>query len=729
MTTKTNNSSKNGPSRFRKDAKSFSPSYLQNPVSYDVNQRIPVAWPPQMPMSPMNMNIPNPVMHMNVMPFSGNGPMMAVNPNQARFDYSSVYGQQQYPLMYPQYDYNQFYPNVPPAYVYYPPYDVSSDISPKVKHKELEHNENLPDVIQSDDLSSPEPKDVSLPLESSQELPKTTNGSTATKEPILELQETPTSQDSSTLQKTQDATSLFHEPIYINTSFHDISPITIEERKHVFETKSYDQTTDIIILRSQHDIIDYNQSPKSEPTTNWASVLTKPSQQPGNLQPVTPEEAAPIIKPAAKVEETREIDSFGKLSLKIMYDPEYSVIDETSNDEFYKLNPRGLTNTGNICYMNSILQVLIYCEPFNKLLKMIETKSVGTLGETSTTPLIDAVSSLFYQFTQPNLKSLSPESFYLKLSSNRKFQHLKWGQQEDAEEYLGYLLDGMHEEFVENIKHMTQLEIELLVNNYKGETKLNIIQAINIINKEDKIVSVEATNRNEWNEVGKKNEAISSKRTVEIEPSPIKTIFGGQFRSVLKLPFGKNSQSVTLDPYQCIQLDIEDESITTIEEAFTHLNEPEQIQFRSNDKDVIATKQTFIDNLPPILTIHLKRFSFQQDGNVEKITKNIKYDLNLTIPQEMFSSYKRNNIQNNYKLVGVVYHHGISAEGGHYTSDVLKRSKLCNSLLDDGNDSGSNDNNEWIRIDDTLIDIINKKQVVENNDALKSAYILFYQQL
>jgi ubiquitin carboxyl-terminal hydrolase 10 len=62
----------------------------------------------------------------------------------------------------------------------------------------------------------------------------------------------------------------------------------------------------------------------------------------------------------------------------------------------------------------------------------------------------------------------------------------------------------------------------------------------------------------------------------------------------------------------------------------------------------------------------------------------------------------------------VIYHHGKSATGGHYTIDILRQEQ-----------------SEWLRIDDTQIDVVPESDVAVLSpekclDKDKSAYLLFY---
>lgn len=186
--------------------------------------------------------------------------------------------------------------------------------------------------------------------------------------------------------------------------------------------------------------------------------------------------------------------------------------------------------------------------------------------------------------------------------------------------------------------------------------------------------------------------------------TPITRIFGGQLRSELRVP--GLTDSVTLEPYQPLQLDIGAPDVRNIIDALKGLTRPESLQGDFNSprgKNVTATKQVFIETLPPVLVLHLKRFQFDSEGNgTVKIWKKVGYPLELEIPKEVFSRQKRNAMLAEgagwprYRLIAVVYHHGKNASGGHYTVDVRRQ-----------------DGREWIRLDDTVIRRIHSDDVAE----------------
>ncbi len=208
---------------------------------------------------------------------------------------------------------------------------------------------------------------------------------------------------------------------------------------------------------------------------------------------------------------------------------------------------------------------------------------------------------------------------------------------------------------------------------------------------------------NGWLEVGPKQRAAvtRSSGTILLE-SPITKIFGGTLRSELRVPGLKNS--VTMEPYQPLQLDIGSPLVSNIVDALKGLTRPEALHgdFKSpRGPNVVATKQVLIETLPPVLILHLKRFQYDNTGGTQKIWKKIGYPLELEIPKEVFSRQKLGSILNHgglprYRLMAVVYHHGKNASGGHYTVDVRRQ-----------------DGREWIRLDDTVIRRVRSEDVAE----------------
>jgi len=282
--------------------------------------------------------------------------------------------------------------------------------------------------------------------------------------------------------------------------------------------------------------------------------------------------------------------------------------------------------------------------------------------------------------------AFTPDFVYEVINRLPRFSTMRRGHQQDAEEFLGFLLEGMHDESIKVIKSNSSNNASAL--------------ATPTLNGPASPVSDSASMKGDtWQEVGPKQRAAVS-RSVEQDGSPVTKIFGGKLRSEFRVPGLKDS--VTYEPYQPLQLDIGAANVNNIVDALKALTRSETLHgdFRSpKGPNVTAVKQVFIEEVPPVLILHLKRFQYDNTGGTQKIWKKIGYPLELELPKEVYSRKKRNelNVTNafpKYRLTGVVYHHGKNASGGHYTVDVRRQ-----------------DGREWIRLDDTVIRRIRTEDV------------------
>ncbi|KAI9336787.1 hypothetical protein BDR26DRAFT_896957 [Obelidium mucronatum] len=241
------------------------------------------------------------------------------------------------------------------------------------------------------------------------------------------------------------------------------------------------------------------------------------------------------------------------------------------------IKPRGLLNVGNMCFMNVILQPLLHCPPFYNLIKQL-SKQLHIF--------------FFNEFEEEDansrptkrsvIDSFEPGYVHTALRSMKNVDSVK-GRQEDAEEFLGFLLDGLHEELV-------LLRKEGKEGNAEGRESPNGTDSKN--------------DASSWVEVGSKKKTTVT-RSTEVKETPVINIFGGRTRSVLKALGDK--ESVTVEPFQSLQLDI-----ATIH-GFTS---------QALGVPVDATKQNFIEHFPPILILHIKRFVFDNVGGTQKLRKH-----------------------------------------------------------------------------------------------------------
>ncbi|KAI8617877.1 hypothetical protein BC830DRAFT_1061995, partial [Chytriomyces sp. MP71] len=345
------------------------------------------------------------------------------------------------------------------------------------------------------------------------------------------------------------------------------------------------------------------------------------------------------------------------------------------------IKPRGLINNGNMCFMNAILQPLLHCVPFYNLIKQLGLNVAYSFK--SNTPLMDALYKMALFGGTLLISNLVSDAFepvyvYDALWKKSNVDSVK-GRQEDAEEFLGFLLDGLHEELLPTSSDVT------------GGSS-----------------SKDTGGEDAWVEVGPKNKTATT-RTTEILETPIVQIFGGRTRSVIKAQGDK--ERVTLEPFQSLQLDIAPDQVASIDDALLNLTVPETITGVTSQNlgiAVEATKQTYIDVFPSVLILHLKRFVYDQScGATRKLRKHVAFETRLKVRGDVVTPGARRAGQVVYTLFAVVNHHGKYAEGGHYTCDVYRN------------------NDEWLRMDDENVERVTGNDVVEEMED-RQAYMLFY---
>ncbi|KAM4833745.1 ubiquitin carboxyl-terminal hydrolase 10 [Thomomys bottae] len=384
------------------------------------------------------------------------------------------------------------------------------------------------------------------------------------------------------------------------------------------------------------------------------------------------------------------------------------------------LQPRGLINKGNWCYINATLQALVACPPMYHLMKFIPLYSKVQRPCTST-PMIDSFVRLMNEFTnmpvppKPRqapgdkiVRDIRPgaafePTYIYRLLTVIKSSLSEKGRQEDAEEYLGFILNGLHEEM---------LSLKKLLSPNSEKVRISNGPRSHLVNEEEQ-EDQGAGSEDEWEQVGPRNKT-SVTRQADFIQTPITGIFGGHIRSVVYQQSSK--ESATLQPFFTLQLDIQSDKIRTVQDALESLVARESVQgyTTKTKQEVEISRRVTLEKLPPVLVLHLKRFVYEKTGGCQKLIKNIDYPVDLEISKELLSPGVKNKnfkCHRTYRLFAVVYHHGNSATGGHYTTDVFQIGL-----------------NGWLRIDDQMVKVINQYQVVKPT-AERTAYLLYYRRV
>uniref|UniRef100_A0A3Q1HBY2 Ubiquitin carboxyl-terminal hydrolase n=1 Tax=Anabas testudineus TaxID=64144 RepID=A0A3Q1HBY2_ANATE len=469
------------------------------------------------------------------------------------------------------------------------------------------------------------------------------------------------------------------------------------------------------------------------PTANlpksWASLFHNSKPLPGGPQAFVEvknvvEAVSPSVASPEQPEKTGEVK---ESPVHVSEDPMAPKLAELIENvklihKPVSLQPRGLINKGNWCYINATLQALIACPPMYHLMKSIPLHN-ETQRPCTSTPMIDNFVRLVNEFNnmpvpsktkqqgvgEKTIKDIRPgapfePTYIYKLLTLIKSSLSEKGRQEDAEEYLGFTLNGLHEEMLA-LKKLISPQEEKAPTPNGPESQPGVEEVV--ADKE------EEGSEDEWEQVGPRNKT-SITRQADFVRTPITDIFGGHIRSVV---YQQNSkESATLQPFFTLQLDIQSEKIRTVQEALETLVARESVQgYTSKTKQEIEiSRRVTLEELPPVLVLHLKRFVFEKTGGCQKLTKNIDYPIDLEISKDLLSSGVRSKVVKGlrtYRLFAVVYHHGNSATGGHYTTDVFHIGL-----------------NGWLRIDDQAVKVINQYQVVKQTSE-RTAYLLYYRRL
>ncbi|XP_056096356.1 ubiquitin carboxyl-terminal hydrolase 10 isoform X4 [Rhinichthys klamathensis goyatoka] len=469
-------------------------------------------------------------------------------------------------------------------------------------------------------------------------------------------------------------------------------------------------------------------APVANPPKSWASLFHNSKPLPGGPQAYVEVKSVPaVVEITPAVSELPEkANEVHEGPVPVSEDPMAPKLAELIENvklihKPVSLQPRGLINKGNWCYINATLQALIACPPMYHLMKSIPLFS-ETQRPCTSTPMMDNFVRLVNEFSNMPVPSKAKQqaagekimkdlrvgvafepTYIYKLLTLIKSSLSEKGRQEDAEEYLGFILNGLHEEMLA-LKKLISPQEEKAPTPNGPESQPGV--------EEDPAEKEEGSD-DEWEQVGPRNKT-SITRQADFIRTPITDIFGGHIRSVVYQQSSK--ESATLQPFFTLQLDIQSEKIRTVQEALEILVARESVQgyTTKSKQEIEISRRVTLEELPPVLVLHLKRFVFEKTGGCQKLVKNIDYPVDLEISKDLLSPGVRGKTfkgQRTYRLFAVVYHHGNSATGGHYTTDVFHIGL-----------------NGWLRIDDQAVKIINQHQVVKQT-AERTAYLLYYRRL
>ncbi|KAL9643966.1 hypothetical protein ABK040_005434 [Willaertia magna] len=359
-------------------------------------------------------------------------------------------------------------------------------------------------------------------------------------------------------------------------------------------------------------------------------------------------------------------------------DEEY-YIECKNNNKFTGIINNGLKNIGNTCYMNSTIQCLMSIETIRVYFTQDISKVQFKINPSRTGALVIEFCKLANNLTNESGESVAPLEF--KKVLNQYTSLFRGYEQQDSQEFLRYLLDGLHED----LNRIT--------------VKPKWVELVDIPNES----VIQKSNRWYYNYIERNNSFITD-------------LFLGQLKSSITCT-KCNKESINFDPFMDISLPIDFKSsrsyfsrlssLVSVDECLKYfttdelLTKADQVYCSSCAKHTDCRKTLSFFRLPKILVIQLKRFS-----NNEKLLNEVSVNIDDLVFDKYIDKeakaefYKKEKVK--YHLLAVIRHYG-SLRGGHY---------LCNARISE---------NEWVEYNDSKV-----KKLAKFCNTDSSAYILFY---
>jgi ubiquitin carboxyl-terminal hydrolase 8 len=330
----------------------------------------------------------------------------------------------------------------------------------------------------------------------------------------------------------------------------------------------------------------------------------------------------------------------------------------------------GLVNLGNTCFLNSCVQVLNHTYELVDFLQSekIQKKTNHDLADSAIIREWNDLREVMWT----NNGVVSPNKFVanvhrLAMHKNREL-FTGWAQN-DMPEFLLFMIECMHNGIARSIN----MRIIGKTENTMDEMAVQCYTMLQQIYSK------------EYSEIMEVFYGIYVSEILSID-GKIRHACKPENFFILDLPIPTNNQNKNI--YDCFNLFTQVETLTGDNAWFNE---------KTNQKEDIQKRITFW-NLPRILVITLKRFSFDGETKLNDLVTFPIDDLDLSPYINGYNAHKYK-----YELYGICNHMG-SVMGGHYTAFV------------------KNATNEWIHYNDSNVNVITNVETIVS----PMAYCLFY---
>eukprot|EP00096_Caligus_rogercresseyi_P009393 TRINITY_DN3185_c0_g1_i1.p1 TRINITY_DN3185_c0_g1~~TRINITY_DN3185_c0_g1_i1.p1 ORF type:complete len:547 (-),score=156.85 TRINITY_DN3185_c0_g1_i1:247-1887(-) len=368
----------------------------------------------------------------------------------------------------------------------------------------------------------------------------------------------------------------------------------------------------------------------------------------------------------------------------------------------------GLRNLGNTCFMSAVLQSLSNIQEFCRVLKQLPTldsqspsssprelrrsssKSNGLSSKEGPIMTKELKKVLLALNNTESKKAISPEALFMVIW--KVVPRFRGYQQQDAHEFLRYMLDRLHTELLPLLPSdlsrynpclsSTVYSSNSLVTAIFGgmlQSEVNCLDCKASSKKHDPFLDLSI-------DIPSRFTNLTSRKAKNYAQQQIQLTGGGN----------KETHNATCHLHDCLQKFVDVEELADSERFFCGSCKNKQR----------STKKFWIRRLPNVLCLHIKRFRWSPYSRT-KLDTHVAFPLSgLDMSDYLLSNLHETRCSNSgsslYDLAAVIVHHGSGAGSGHYTAFVTK-------------------NNHWYHFNDSTVLASDPETVLKSK-----AYILFY---
>lgn len=352
----------------------------------------------------------------------------------------------------------------------------------------------------------------------------------------------------------------------------------------------------------------------------------------------------------------------------------------------------GLKNLGNTCFMNSVLQSLGNIEEFCNILTALpslehqlntskDAKSAISRLSADGIIVTEELKKVLRALKESEEKSaISPDSLFSAVW--KVVPRFRGYQQQDAHEFLRYMLDRLHTEL-----------LLLLPGRFRNDRIDEVLRGAPLAKSQSVVTSV-------FGGTLQSEVTCLNCRTTSKKQDPFLDLsvdIPQQFTGPVRKQKDKDSQQ-NCHIYDCLLKFVETEELADTERFYCNACKSKEP----------STKKFMIRRLPNVLCLHVKRFRWTAYART-KLDNHIEFPLNGLdmsgyLLKNMSGTRHSSAGSSLYDLAAVIVHHGTGAGSGHYTAFATN-------------------NKAWFHFNDCTVREADFQTVLSSK-----AYILFYVQ-